>query len=112
MYTGTRNPTGNTCNMGAFPQKLKVGNRRYVIDESVGAVVIFHNFPWLDAGLGPDSPGTPAGQMFRVEGGKNRYIHEVTVCTTPGCGRGRPPAPAAPAAPGAPAPSAAPAPPG
>ena len=26
--------------------------------------------------------------MFRVEGGKNRYIHEVTVCTTPGCGRG------------------------
>ncbi len=31
----------------------------------------------------PKDPGTPASQMFRVEGGKNRYIHEVTVCTTP-----------------------------
>ncbi len=99
-YTGTRNPEGNNCNMGKFPQKLKVGNRRYIIDESVGAVVIFHNFPWLDGGI-PTDPGTPAGQMFRVEGGKNRYIHEVTVCTTPGCGRGRPPAPAAPVAPAA-----------
>ncbi len=105
INTGTRNPEGNTCDMGAFPQKLKVGNRRYVIDENFGAVVIFHNFPWLDAGL-PTDPGTPASQMFRIEGGKNRYIHEVTVCTTPGCGRARPaasptaPAPAGPAGPG------------
>ena len=101
LYTGTRNPQGNTCNMGAFPQKINANHRRYVIDETVGAVVIFHNFPWLDAGLGPDSPGTPSGQMFRVEGGKNRYIHELTVCTTPNCGRGRPPGPGAPGAPGA-----------
>lgn len=87
LNTGSRNPAGQTCTMGAFPQKLNVGNRRYVIDENYGAVVIFHNFPWLDAGL-PKDPGTPASQMFRVEGGKNRYIHEVTVCTTPKCGRG------------------------
>ena len=93
MYTGTRSPEGNTCNMGKFPQKLKVTNRRYVIDETLGAVVIFHNFPWIDAGL-PADPGTPSGQMFRVEGGKNRYIHELTVCTTQGCGRGKPAAPA------------------
>lgn len=92
LSTAARNPEGNTCNMGAFPQKLKVSNRRYVIDETVGAVSIFHNFPWLDAGL-PVDPGTPASQMFRVEGGKNRYIHEVTVCTTPNCGRGKPPPP-------------------
>lgn len=88
LNTGARNPEGNSCNMGAFPQKLKVGHRRYVIDEAVGAVSIFHNFPWLDAGI-PVDPGTPASQTFRVEGGKNRYIHEVTVCTTPQCGRGR-----------------------
>jgi hypothetical protein len=87
--TGSRNPAGNTCNMGAFPQKLKVTHRRYVIDETIGAVSIFHNFPWLDAGI-PVDPGTPASQMFRVEGGKTRYIHEVTVCTTPNCGRVRP----------------------
>jgi hypothetical protein len=90
--TAARNPEGQTCTMGAFPQKLKVGNRRYIIDENFGAVVIFHNFPWIDAGL-PADPGTPASQMFRVENGKNRYIHEVTVCTTPGCGRGRPATP-------------------
>jgi len=89
INTGARNPQGNSCNMGAFPQKLKVGHRRYVIDETIGAVSIFHNFPWLDAGL-PVDPGTPASQMFRIEGGKTRYIHEVTVCTTPGCGRARP----------------------
>ena len=88
MNTGSRNPSGNTCDMGAFPEKLTVGHRRYVIDETFGAVIIFHNFPWLDAGL-PKDPGTPASQMFRVEGGKNRYIHEATVCTTPQCGRGR-----------------------
>jgi hypothetical protein len=102
MYTGTRNPEAMNCRMGAFPQKLKVGNRRYVIDETIGAVAIFHNFPWLDAGL-PTDPGTPASQTFRVEGGKNRYIHEVTVCTTPGCGRGRPPGAAPGAGPGGPA---------
>jgi hypothetical protein len=88
LNTGAKNPEGNTCDMGAFPEMLNVTNRRYVIDESHGAVVIFHSFPWLDAGI-PKDPGTPASQMFRVEGGKNRYIHEVTVCTTPKCGRGR-----------------------
>jgi len=86
INTSTRNPTGNTCDMGAFPEKLNVGHRRYVIDETIGAVAIFHDFPWIDAGL-PKDPGTPASQMFRVEGGKNRYIHEATVCTTPQCGR-------------------------
>ena len=64
--------------------------RRYVIDETIGAISIFHNFAWIDAGLGPYHPGTPASQMFRVENGMNRYIHEVTVCTTPGCSRGGP----------------------
>ena len=91
--TAARNPEGQACTMGAFPQKLNVTNRRYVIDETLGAVAIFHDFPWIDAGL-PKDPGTPASQMFRVEGGQNRFIHEVTVCTTPQCGRGRPPAPA------------------
>jgi hypothetical protein len=92
LYTGTatatRSADGQNCSMPAFPQKIKTGHRRFVIDETVGAVVIFHDFSWIDAGLPADHPGTPAGQMFRVEGGKNRYIHEVTACTTPGCGRG------------------------
>ncbi|MFM2126069.1 MAG: hypothetical protein RL328_2520 [Acidobacteriota bacterium] len=88
MYTGTRDPNAQSCTMGAFPRPLVTGHRRFVIDETLGAVSIFHDFPFIDAGLPADHPGTPASQMFRVEGGKNRYIHESTVCTTPGCGRG------------------------
>jgi hypothetical protein len=83
--TTNRNPAKNPCDMGAFPQKLNVTNRRYVIDETVGAVSIFHNFPWIDRSLPSVDPGTPAAQSFRVEGGKNRYIHEVTVCSAPNC---------------------------
>lgn len=87
VYTGTRDPQAQACTMGAFPRPLATGNRRFVIDETIGAVSIFHDFPFIDAGLPADHPGTPASQMFRVEGGKNRYIHESTVCTTPACGR-------------------------
>jgi hypothetical protein len=89
VYTGARDPQGQTCDMGAFPQPIHVTHRRYVIDETVGAVSVFHDFPWLDAGL-PADRATPASQTFRVEGGMNRYIHEVTACTTPGCSRARP----------------------
>jgi hypothetical protein len=87
IYTGARDPEGQTCTMGAFPQPIRTGSRRFVIDETIGAVSIFHNFSWLDAGLGPYHPGTPASQQFRVLGGMNRYIHEVTACTTPRCSR-------------------------
>lgn len=108
IYTGLNNPNPqrNPCDMGAFPQRLNVTNRRYVIDETAGAAVIFHNFPWLDAGLPEGHAGTPASQMFRVEGGKTRYIHEVTTCTTPNCGRGRPGG--GPGGPGGPGPGAGP----
>jgi hypothetical protein len=87
VSTAARDPEGQTCTMGAFPQPIDTGSRRYVIDETIGAVSIFHNFSWIDAGLGPYHPGTPASQTFRVENGMNRYIHEVTACTTPNCGR-------------------------
>jgi len=87
LSTAARDPEGQTCTMGTFPQPIETGSRRFVIDETIGAISIFHNFSWLDAGLGPYHPGTPASQLFRVEGGMNRYIHEVTACTTPNCGR-------------------------
>jgi hypothetical protein len=87
IFTGARDPDGQTCTMGAFPQPIQTGSRRYVIDEALGAVSIFHNFSWIDAGLGPYHPGTPASQTFRIENGMNRYIHEVTACITPNCGR-------------------------
>ncbi|KAI0975874.1 hypothetical protein F4678DRAFT_418860 [Xylaria arbuscula] len=84
-YTGQSNPSANTCKMPAFPQALNVTDRRYVIDEELGAISVFNNFPWLEA----SRPGgaTPSSNFIRVERGLIRYIHEVTVCQTPRCGR-------------------------
>ncbi|KAI0856015.1 hypothetical protein F4860DRAFT_529529 [Xylaria cubensis] len=84
-YTGQSNPSANTCSMGAFPQPLKVGDRRYIIDEELGAVDIFNGFPWLEA-TKPNG-AVPSTNFIRVEHGLIRYIHEVTVCETPRCGR-------------------------
>jgi len=86
LYTGSRNASANTCPMGAFPQPLNVGNRRYVIDEEFGSVSILNDFPFLEKTF-PVEKGTPSSNLFRVEGGLIRYIHEVTVCATKNCGR-------------------------
>jgi len=90
-YSGDKNASANTCHMGAFPQPLKVGNRRYVIDEEMGAMDIFNDFPWLEASLTNGS--TPSSNLFKIDNGKIRYIHEVTVCITSHCGRVAPPPP-------------------
>ncbi|KAI1338109.1 hypothetical protein F5Y15DRAFT_131668 [Xylariaceae sp. FL0016] len=85
-YTGSTDPTANTCRMPAFPQPLKVAKRRYVVDEELGAVDVFNGFPWLEASK-PADYGTPSSNFIRVEVGKIRYIHEVTACATKQCGR-------------------------
>lgn len=56
------------CDVGV-PSGIKQTNRRYVVDEVTGAVDIFFDF----AGAEPDS------HEFRVEGGKLRYVHTLTV---------------------------------
>ncbi|CAK7230000.1 hypothetical protein SCUCBS95973_007425 [Sporothrix curviconia] len=76
--------SGNTCKMPQFPQPFKITNRRYIIDPMFGAVDIFNNFPFIDKAK-PD--GTPSTNLYRIEGGKIRYIHELTVCTNKNCGR-------------------------
>lgn len=84
-YTDTKNTSTNTCFMPEFPKPFAGAlNRRYVIDEEIGAVGILNNFPFLDI-TRPD--GTPSTNLLRVEGGKIRYIHETTVCATKNCGR-------------------------
>jgi hypothetical protein len=55
---------------------MKMTNRRYVIDEDFGTVSVFLNF-----GAMPDS------HEYRVEGGKLRFVHAITVAK--GGGRGR-----------------------
>ncbi|KAK7966813.1 uncharacterized protein PG986_001090 [Apiospora aurea] len=56
------------CDVGV-PSGVRQTNRRYVVDEVTGAVDVFFDF----AGADPDS------HEFRVEGGKLRYVHTLTV---------------------------------
>ncbi|KAH9206390.1 hypothetical protein DL95DRAFT_487563 [Leptodontidium sp. 2 PMI_412] len=83
-YTGTKTTTANTCKMPQFPLPFKIANRRYVVDEEVGAVDVFNDFPFIDK-VRPE--GTPSSNLLRVEGGGIRHVHELTVCSTKGCGR-------------------------
>jgi hypothetical protein len=57
------------CTTGIPSGNMKMTNRRYVIDEAYGTVDIFLKF----GGSMPDS------HEFRVEGGKLRYVHAITV---------------------------------
>jgi len=82
-YTGRGNMTTNTCNLG-LPSTIKVTNRRYIIDEEMGVVDMYLGFPGLDRSVG-QTP-MPDSHMFRVEGGKIRYIHTISSCVNAGCG--------------------------
>jgi hypothetical protein len=69
-----------------FPPPFKVTNRRYTIDEEMGAVDIFHNFPFLDKAIARD-PGTQTNNLMRIEAGLIKYIHENTVCSKKSCAK-------------------------
>ncbi|KAK0742963.1 hypothetical protein B0T18DRAFT_414139 [Schizothecium vesticola] len=67
---------GDTCNTGV-PSGIDLVNRRYVIDEVNGAVDVFLSF---------GNGGLPDSHEFKVEGGRIRYVHTITVCAEPNCG--------------------------
>ncbi|KAK0624904.1 hypothetical protein B0T17DRAFT_493240 [Bombardia bombarda] len=83
-YTGLGRLEENTCNLGGFPSNIVVTNRRYIVDEEMGVVDIFIGFPGLDRNV-PTRPA-PDSHLFRVQGGKVRYIHTVSHCFTTRCG--------------------------
>lgn len=68
-YTGRGQPT-DSCNVGV-PSGVQLLNRRYVIDETVGAVDVFLNFGGTN--------GIPDSHEFRLEKGKLRFVHTMTV---------------------------------
>jgi len=67
-YTGTGKAT-DSCNVG-IPNNLDLTSRRYVIDETVGAVDVFLAFG--------GTSGRPDSHEFRIESGKIRYVHTLT----------------------------------
>ena len=83
-YTGAHDLANNTCDIGGLPSTIRVTNRRYVIDEYLGVVDIFLGFPGLDRSV--ERQPVPDSHLFRVEGGKVRYIHTVSACFNAGCG--------------------------
>ncbi|KAL8405004.1 hypothetical protein RB594_009764 [Gaeumannomyces avenae] len=73
---------GDTCATGV-PEGIPLVNRRYVIDEEYGTAGVFLNF---------GQSGLHDSHEFRVEEGRIKLIHTLTVCPTPNCGFGEPPA--------------------
>ncbi len=73
MYTGKDSPT-DSCEVGV-PSGVNIANRRFVVDDTIGSVVVYCTF---GAG-GPDGgSGAPDTHLFRVENGKLRYVHTLT----------------------------------
>jgi hypothetical protein len=73
MHTGKGAPD-DTCQVGV-PSGVNIANRRFVVDELIGSVVVFCTF---GAGSPAGGSGAPDTHLFRVENGKLRYVHTLT----------------------------------
>ncbi len=60
----------DTCNLGMPDGGVKLLNRAYVIDETVGGVDVMLNFGAMD--------GPADSHEFRIEGGRLRTVHTMT----------------------------------
>ena len=73
MHTGNGSPT-DSCDVGV-PSGVNIANRRFVVDETIGSVVVFCTF---GAGNAAGGSGAPDTHLFRVENGRLRYVHTLT----------------------------------
>jgi len=73
LYTGKGSPD-DSCEVGV-PAGVNISNRRFVVDEVTGSVVVFCTFGTGGSGGGSSAPDT---HLFRVENGKLRYVHTLT----------------------------------
>ena len=72
-HTGNGSPE-DSCDVGV-PSGVNIANRRFVVDPTIGSVVVFCTFGAGNANGGSGSPDT---HLFRVENGKLRYVHTLT----------------------------------
>lgn len=72
---GDEGPNGSCA--GFIPTGVPLTRRRYVIDETVGAVDVMMDF---------GRSGWPDTHEFRVEAGRLRYVHTMTHCGVLNCG--------------------------
>jgi len=88
-HTGNGSPM-DSCDVGV-PSGVNISNRRFIVDETIGSVVVFCTF---GAGSPGGGSGAPDTHLFRVENGKLRYVHTLTHLLQSnfrggGAGRGR-----------------------
>jgi hypothetical protein len=93
-YTNPKNEPNPSCTLGMPTDgKMKIVNRHFLVDVDMGSVVGIAEFDEKDR--------VPDAHTFRLENGKLRYIHTMTVCTVANCGfpslppnmQGKPPIP-------------------
>jgi hypothetical protein len=67
---------GAGCGAG-LPKGVKTAERRFVVDEAIGAVAVLTQ-------VGDEK--VPGVQLLRIEKGRIRYVHAMTVCRDGKCG--------------------------
>ena len=72
-HTGNGSPR-DSCDVGV-PSGVNISNRRFVVDPTIGSVVVYCTF---GAGNATGGSGAPDTHLFRVENGKLRYVHTLT----------------------------------
>jgi hypothetical protein len=72
-HTGNGSPM-DSCDVGV-PSGVNIANRRFIVDPTIGSVVVFCTF---GAGGPNGGSGAPDTHLFRVENGKLRYVHTLT----------------------------------
>ena len=72
-HTGNGSPM-DSCDVGV-PAGVNIANRRFIVDETMGSVVVYCTF---GAGGPNGGSGAPDTHLFRVENGKLRYVHTLT----------------------------------
>jgi hypothetical protein len=58
-----------------MPSGVNIANRRFVVDETLGSVLVLCTF---GAGTPGGGGGAPDSHLFRMENGKPRYVHTLT----------------------------------
>jgi hypothetical protein len=72
-HTGNGSAT-DSCDVGV-PAGVNITNRRFIVDEAIGAVQVFCTF---GAGNANGGSGAPDSHLFRLENGKLKYVHTLT----------------------------------
>ncbi len=73
IYTNPDNLPDASCTGGPpLEGSVEITNRRFIVDLEMGTVVGLANFG--------DENGWPDSHIFRLENGKLRYVHTLTVC--------------------------------